>query len=132
TGTASLKLALEQLGFGPCYHMFEILEQPARARDWTAVAEGGAADWGAVFNGYQSTVDWPGTAFWRELVETYPNAKVILPVRDPESWYESAASTIFRAMLRMSRPMGRLQFGLGQPPALREFVPMVRRLVWEG
>lgn len=28
TGTASLKLALEQLGFGPCYHMTEVIEHP--------------------------------------------------------------------------------------------------------
>ena len=26
TGTNSLKLALEQLGFGPCHHMFEVIE----------------------------------------------------------------------------------------------------------
>jgi len=39
-------------------------------------------DWDEVLEGYRSTVDWPGCAYWRELMETYPQAKVILTVRD--------------------------------------------------
>ena len=31
TGTLSLKLALETLGFRPCYHMLEVIMDPARA-----------------------------------------------------------------------------------------------------
>jgi len=94
TGTMSLKLALEQLGFGPCHHMEEVLKDPGQAAQWAAAAEGEAVDWDAVFDGYRSTVDWPTTRFWREVVDHYPDAKVILTVRDPDRWYESISKTI--------------------------------------
>ena len=48
-----------------------------------------------MFAGYLATVDWPGTALHKDLTQRYPEAKVILTVRDPERWYESARSTIF-------------------------------------
>jgi hypothetical protein len=54
-------------------------------------------DWEEVFEGYQSAVDWPCASYWRELADFYPDAKVILSVRSPESWYESAMNTIFSA-----------------------------------
>ncbi|GAB3213161.1 hypothetical protein SAMN02745673_00294 [Marinactinospora thermotolerans DSM 45154] len=94
TGTLSLKYALERLGFGPCYHMAEIVERPERAEAWLAAARG-RADWGRLLAGYRSIVDWPGCYFWRELLDRHPNAKVVLSVRDPRRWYESAAQTIF-------------------------------------
>jgi hypothetical protein len=63
---------------------------------WEEVAFATAApDWEAVFAGYRSTVDWPSTAYWRELAETYPSAKVILTVRDADRWFDSASATIF-------------------------------------
>jgi hypothetical protein len=105
TGTASLKLALERLGAGPCYHMADIVEQPSRARPWLAAANGERPDWAAVLAGFSSTVDWPGASFWRELVEAYPAAKVILTVRDPQRWYDSMEQTILRSWrLRAQRP----------------------------
>src|ERR1700712_5108190 len=87
TGTLSLKLALEQLGLGPCYHMVEVVKAPAAAADWEAAADGQPVDWDRVFQGYRATVDWPAATFWRELAHAYPEAKVILSLRDPESWY---------------------------------------------
>lgn len=95
TGTFSLKSALEQLGFGPCYHMVEVVRAPERAQHWIDAAEGRPTDWNKVFAGYRATVDWPGCDYWRELVELFPNAKVILSTRDPESWYRSTQNTIF-------------------------------------
>ncbi|HEU4616409.1 MAG TPA: sulfotransferase [Gammaproteobacteria bacterium] len=94
TGTLSLKLALEQLGFGPCYHMVEVFSRPTRTRDWIQAADG-ELEWETVFEGYVATVDYPGCVFWRELSERYPKAKVLLTVRDPDSWFESTQSTIF-------------------------------------
>jgi hypothetical protein len=94
TGTLSLKLALEQLGFEPCHHMIEVLAENARAADWIEAAEG-RLGWEALFAGYSATVDYPGCVFWRELVEYYPEAKVVLSVRDAESWFESTQATIF-------------------------------------
>lgn len=102
TGTVSLKAALEQLGLGPCYHMQTVLDEPERVGHWTAAARG-HPDWDAVFAGFGSTVEWPGAAFWRQLVDHYPDAKVILSVRDPEAWSESARRTIFRRPTRSDR-----------------------------
>lgn len=94
TGTLSLKFALEQLGFGPCYHMTEALLNPQAPGLWLRAADGNP-DWEATFEGFSSTVDFPGCAFWRELAERYPDAKVLLSVRDPEQWFESTQATIF-------------------------------------
>lgn len=97
TGTLSLKIALEMLGLGPCYHMMEVFKNPEHAALWSAAADGNV-DWEKLFTGYQSTVDWPSTFFWRELIEVYPNAKVILTLRSTDSWIKSATSTIFKVM----------------------------------
>ena len=93
TGTSSLKLALETLGFGPCYHMSEVLLVAGRLKQWMRAADG-APDWDATFDGYQATVDWPAATYWRELADYYPDAKVILSTRDPEKWFESTQETI--------------------------------------
>jgi Sulfotransferase domain len=94
TGTSSLKLALEQLGFGPCHHMFEVRDHPEQLPNWTAAAQGEAVDWDDVFRGYRSQVDWPGARYWRELARHCPKAKVILSVRDPDAWFDSVQATI--------------------------------------
>jgi Sulfotransferase domain len=94
TGTNSLKLALEQLGFGPCHHMFEVRDHPEQLANWEAAARGERVDWDHVFSGYKSQVDWPGARYWRELAQHYKKAKVILSVRDPDSWFDSVQATI--------------------------------------
>jgi hypothetical protein len=91
----SLKVALEELGFGPCYHMSELFEHPEHMPLWEAARRGEPVAWGEVFDGYRATMDWPSGAFYEELMERYPEAKVVLTVRDPHKWYESARSTIF-------------------------------------
>lgn len=94
TGTKSLKLALEQLGFGPCHHMHEVRDNPLQLPAWEALSEGETADWEAMFTGYRAQVDWPGARYWRELAAFYPEAKVILTKRDPDLWYDSMCKTI--------------------------------------
>ena len=96
TGTNSLKLALERLGFGPCHHMFEVRDHPEQLPNWVAAARGERVDWDDVFRGYRSQVDWPGARYWRELTRHYPKAKVILTVRDPDEWFDSVQATIVR------------------------------------
>ena len=94
TATFSMKFALEHLGFGPCYHMAEVFRNARTAiAQWQAVADGGR-DWDTVFAGYRSVTDNPGCVYWRELAEHYPDAKVVLTVRDADSWVESCAETI--------------------------------------
>ena len=102
TGTLSLKHALEQLGFVKCHHMLEVFENPGQAVMFRDAGRGLAVDWNTVFRGYRAMVDWPGSFFWRELADFYPQAKVLLSVRDADEWYESAAATIFRAMKSMT------------------------------
>lgn len=96
TGTASLKLALEQLGFAKCYHMDEVATNPAHVPLWLDAAAGKQVDWDTLFAGYQAAVDLPTYAFYAALMAHYPDAKVILTVREPEAWYKSASQTIFR------------------------------------
>ncbi len=96
TGTLSLKVALEELGFGPCYHMLEMFQHPEHIALWEAASKGHPVDWHQVFEEYQATVDWPGCAFYEQFMEAYPDAKVLLTVRDPDKWYESSQATIYR------------------------------------
>ena len=84
TGTMSLKVALEELGFGSCYQMTEVFDHPEHLQLWEAAVRGELADWEEIFRGYRATVDWPGAAFYEELMERYPHAKVILTVRNPQ------------------------------------------------
>jgi hypothetical protein len=100
TGTMSLKLALDQLGFGPCYHMIEVFKNPKAPGYWEAAADGKPVDWEEVFAGYGSTVDWPGATFYKQLADAYPDAKVILTVRDAEAWFASTQATIFSLHIR--------------------------------
>jgi hypothetical protein len=113
TGTMSLKVALETLGFGPCYHMTEVFEHPEHADFWLAAWRGEPVDWDGVLGGYEATVDWPACTFYEELMERNPDAKVILTVRDPERWYESTRNTIYELSVGIPRsPLYRLGFAL--------------------
>jgi hypothetical protein len=94
TGTLSQKVALEMLGLGPCYHMVNVLADLDLAPHWREAMDGDA-NWDEVFDGFESTVDWPGSFFYQELIEKYPDAKVILGVRDGESWARSMRETIW-------------------------------------
>ena len=94
TGTLTQKEALEMLGVGPCYHWVDVLADLDRVEMWDKAMDGHVS-WPDVFGESQSTVDWPGGYFWRELMEAYPDAKVLLSVRDPEKWEPSFRETIW-------------------------------------
>lgn len=94
TGTLSLKLALEQLGCGPCYHMVEVFKNP-EAPGWWVNAADGKPDWTKIFQGYNACVDWPAATFYAALADIYPEAKLILTEREPEAWFRSTQATIF-------------------------------------
>lgn len=98
TGTNSLKLALEQLGFGPCHHMFEVRDNPDQLPYWQAAARGEIPDWDDVFANYNASVDWPSARFWRELAAHFADARVLLSIRSPESWFKSVHATIWQSM----------------------------------
>jgi Sulfotransferase domain len=95
TGTNSLKLALERVLDGRCYHMSECMERPGDAAVWHAAIRGESVDWDALLTDFDATVDWPACAFWRELSAANPEAVVLLSVREsPEAWWESMEKTI--------------------------------------
>lgn len=98
TGTLSLKTALEKLGFGPCYHMAEVFTRPGHVAMWHWLAFENQMDWDQLFSGFHATVDWPTARWWREIAAHYPDAKVLLSVRDPEAWYTSMINTIYQPM----------------------------------
>src|SRR3954451_23587493 len=116
TGTHSLKVALEQLLGGPCHHMLEILGDPTQIPSWIDAIEGRPVDWPKMLEHYRSIVDWPGGAFWPELHAAFPDALVLLSVRDPQKWYESASKTIFLTFDHM-------------PPELAPWMNSVRKLL---
>jgi hypothetical protein len=128
TGTLSLKLTLERLGKGPAFHLMDLALEPDGVVPWQEAAEGRLVDWTKVLAGWKATVDWPGAFFWRQIWEAHPDSKVLLSVRDPETWYRSCMSTIFASATAAAR--GELQDG---PFSLMpSVVTLNRRLVWEG
>jgi hypothetical protein len=96
TGTESLKKALEQLGFGACYHMFELMKHPEHLPEWEKLKRGETPDYPFLFRGYQACTDFPAAIYYREFMQQYPEAKVVLTVRDADKWFDSASKTIFR------------------------------------
>lgn len=119
TATMSLKMALEELGFGPCYHMEAVLQDmPERVPHWNAVLAG-RPDWASTYAGFDSAVDWPTAAYWQELVDEYPDAKVVLSTRSAESWYQSISQTILAVLDAPGK----------WPPEQRAWLAMVRAVV---
>ncbi|HTQ05730.1 MAG TPA: sulfotransferase [Polyangiaceae bacterium] len=94
TGTDSMREALNILGFGPCHHMLEVNGNEEQKRVWRAHVRGEKVAWDTLFAGFNSCVDWPSAHYWRELIGVYPEAKVLLTYRSPESWWESFEKTI--------------------------------------
>lgn len=125
TGTASMKAALEHLGLGPCYHMFEVIAKPERIELWGRAADGEPVDWDDVLDGFQSTVDWPGCSFWRQLVDAHPDAKVVLTVRDPQRWYDSTYNTIYQFVKDTGS-------GADLDDFSRTMRPNIDKLIWNG
>lgn len=123
TATRSLQVALEQLGYAPCHHMFEVNEHPEQA---TAFLQAARGDFDAMieFCGrYRAVVDWPAAAFWRPLAEAYPEAKVILSVRPAEGWHASVMATIY--------PSSRAIM-MARPEELGDVPDMLDEVIWKG
>lgn len=123
TGTLSLKVALEDLLDEPCYHMAELFDHPGHLAFWRTASDADRGAWREFFAGYGATVDFPAGLFWRELMTAFPDAPVLLSIRDsPESWYRSMDKTI----LANVRELKHLP-GTQLPPQLAEFAQMAQR-----
>jgi hypothetical protein len=94
TGTLSQKVAVEMLGLAPCYHMVNVLTDLPQTARWRQALNGDLA-LTEIFQGFEATVDWPGAYFYRDLLDLYPDAKVLLSVRSSEAWVRSMHDTIW-------------------------------------
>src|SRR5918911_1747179 len=136
TGTTSLKAALEKLGFGPSYSLSEVFANPEHVGFWEAAGcpTREEMDWEGFLAGYGAAVDWPACSFYEELMEAFPEAPVILTVRDPAPWYESTRSTIYELRRLTTGPLPvRAAFALAGlfAPGVAGTVRLADRLVWE-
>jgi hypothetical protein len=116
----SIKAALEEIGFGPCYHMKIAIYRPHHLKFFMKAWRGEKVNWQRFFNRYNSVVDWPTCNFYKELMIEFPDAKILLNVRDPEAWYDSMFETIWAI----------------QPSFPWWFPPVVKKLhdeiIWNG
>ena len=96
TGTSSLRQALEHLLGGTCCHMSELPGHPFNlGAGWGGALAGKQTDWQRLMVEYVAAVDWPASAFWRELHAAYPHALVLLSSRDSaQTWWESLNATV--------------------------------------
>lgn len=123
TGTLSLKMALERLLGAPCYHMVEVFEHPGHAATWADAVTGGDVDWPAFLGGYAATVDVPAVTMWRTFADLYPDALILLSVRDPAQWVRSMENTILPRMRDTEA-----QLAAGLPPDATEEQRAVGRM----
>jgi|TARA_B110000977_G_scaffold187381_1_gene254435 hypothetical protein len=123
TGTLSLKLALEKLGFNKTYHMAELFGQPQHLDSWEQALATGSCDWDTLFSDYRAAVDWPACYYWQEYAELYPKAKVILSLRNPESWFDSVHKTIYPATKEALE---------SNDPRLKRWAKWSNQLIWEN
>jgi hypothetical protein len=127
TGTTSLQVALDRLGFGPCYHMFDIVSSEERLEQWEKiVCDAQRPDWDAVFDGYTSAVDGPCAIYYRQIMEAFPEAKIVLTVRNAERWYQSTYDTLFQFALKSAE----------NPPEINStqyrLYRMTSTMIWNG
>ena len=133
TGTMSTFTALNQLGF-PCYHMLEVLHNPANRNHldfWRKVANAPAGtqhDWEQVLGNYSAAVDNPAACVWRELAQAYPDAKILLTLhpKGPEAWYDSTIDTIY-----FTENLWQFKVIEWFTPFGRKMGDMSRKLIWQ-
>tara|TARA_B100001173_G_scaffold309456_1_gene321842 strand:- start:1200 stop:1925 length:726 start_codon:yes stop_codon:yes gene_type:complete len=91
TGTRSLKYALEHINGEPSYHMQNILLNKKDAKKWHDLIFNNKNNynWDNIYKGYGACLDFPSCNYYKELMDFYPDAKVILNLRDDESWVKS-------------------------------------------
>ena len=126
TGTHSLKIALQRLGFSKCHHMKEVAASRHQVEAWHALSRGGQTDWDRLFEGFEASCDWPSSAYWEQLYHHFPDSVVILTARDDERWYESVSETIYA----VSR--GIPNWLTWMSPRIRMLKEMIRDTVWDG
>ena len=130
TATTTQMFALEQLGFGPCYHMRDLLADIEGGLPlWEAAADGAGA-WERIFGEAQSTVDWPSARYYPELMEHYPDAKVLLSVRGGEEWAASMRETVWGIFHGDSVIHHLCEARAVLDPLWRRYMELMRHMSW--
>jgi hypothetical protein len=132
TATTTQLFALEQLGLGPCYHMRDLLANLEQGLPlWEGAAEG-APDWERTFGDAQSAVDWPSARYYRELMDHYPQAKVLLSVRDSEDWVRSMRQTVWGVFHGETVLHHLCEARAVLDPLWRRFMSLMRHMTWNA
>jgi hypothetical protein len=132
TATTTQMVALEMIGLGPCYHMRDMMADLAKSVPLWRRAYDGEAPWDEIFGDSQSTVDWPSAFHWRELIEVYPDAKVLLSVRDHDSWGRSMANTINQVYFGDTLMHHLAQARYKIDPDFAAWIDLMIDMVWDG
>lgn len=130
TATTTQMIALETLGLGPCYHMRDMMADLRTSVPLWRRAYDGEAPWAEVFGDSQSTVDWPSAYHWRELIDVYPDAKVLLSVRDHESWVRSMHDTICQVFFGDSLMYHLAQARYQVDPDFKAWIDLLTDMNW--
>ncbi len=132
TATTTQMFALEGLGFGPCYHMRDLLADLENGLPLWEEAADGRPDWRRIFGEAQSTVDWPSARYYRELMDFYPEAKVLLSVREPEEWVASMRPTVWAIAHGDSVLHHLSEARVALDPLWRRYIALIRRMTWDA
>eukprot|EP00038_Savillea_parva_P010742 m.192462 g.192462 ORF g.192462 m.192462 type:complete len:258 (-) comp18648_c0_seq1:1219-1992(-) len=119
TGTMSLQAALDSLGY-KTYHY----PQPAHAETFARLAEGRvgpAVAFGLVVDsGHTATCDQPAADFFAEQLRLYPDAKVVLTVRDTGAKWAASWKVLMRFIEVQERPFSLMY------PTFIQWIPFMR------
>jgi sulfotransferase family protein len=129
TATTTQMIALEMLGL-PCYHMRDMMADLETSVPQFRKALEGDADWDEIFEGKESEVDWPAAYHWRELIEVYPDAKVLLSVRDADTWVRSMSNTINQVFFgdSLMHHLARAQYDID--PRYAAWIDLLNEMNW--
>jgi hypothetical protein len=129
TGTLTQKLAFEELGLAPCYHWVDLLADLDQVPLWDRAMDGEPL-WDELLGESRSTADWPGGYFFRQLMDFYPESKVLLSVREMESWERSFRDTIW-TMCHGESVMPLLSHARATiDPRWKRYLALVDRMFW--
>lgn len=129
TATTTQMIALETLGL-PCYHMRDMMSDLETSVPQFRKAFEGDADWDEIFKGKESAVDWPASWHWRELMDVYPDAKILLSVRSADGWVRSMEQTITRVFFGDSLLRRLVQARYEIDPPFAAWIDLLSEMNW--
>jgi hypothetical protein len=132
TATTTQKIGLEMLGLAPCYHMRDMMADLGKGVALWRRAYDGESPWDEIWGDAPSTTDWPSAFHWPELMDVYPDAKVLLSVRDHDSWARSMQDTICQIYFGDSLMHHLAQARYHVDPEWKGWVDLMVDMFWDG